>query len=79
MILLNSIKRILKSQKFMGVAELMSNINPGESFKYWWEGGRFFGLAKVNWLYIKDVPDSMIGHLRMYTNFLLKHKLIILY
>lgn len=55
---------VVKSQQFLGVAEMVSDFDPKNSFKYWWEGCKWFGSFEVKWIYIKDIKDKQFDHIR---------------
>lgn len=37
---------------------MTGDFEQGSSFKYWWEGCKWFGSFKIEWLFIKDVPTT---------------------
>lgn len=56
----------VKSNGFLGLAEMTTAHHPGMSFKYWQDENRWFGSFKLKWHFIKDVPSSYFSELKEY-------------
>lgn len=57
---------MVKSQQFLGVAQMTSDFDPKDSFKYWWEECKWFGSFTLKWIYVKDVREKQFEHIREY-------------
>ena len=57
----------MKSSQFLGVAEMISDVSYDESFAYWWEPLKWFGLMKLKWIYVKDIHVKHFEHIQEYS------------
>ena len=51
---------VVKSYQFCGVAQLVSDLLPHQSYRFWWEDNKYFGSFKLKWLFIKDINDISV-------------------
>jgi hypothetical protein len=54
----------VKSNQFLGVAKMDSDFDPADSFKFWWEGAKWFGSMKLKWIFIKEVKSEVLEHIK---------------
>ena len=45
------------SKQFVGVAKMTSEVNFTEKFALWDQDGKWLGKFKVEWIFIKDIPN----------------------
>jgi len=55
---------VVNSNQFLGVAKLASDILHNETFKYWWEPCKWFGVFNIKWLFVKDIHHAQFEHLK---------------
>lgn len=53
---------VVNSEQFTGVAQMTSDVEFAKSFNYWWEDGKWTGVTKIKWVYIKDAPHNLFNH-----------------
>lgn len=46
---------VVKSEQYLGVAQMTSDVDFSKSFGYWWEKTKWNGVMNLKWVYIKDV------------------------
>eukprot|EP00826_Nyctotherus_ovalis_P041665 TRINITY_DN4236_c0_g2_i5.p1 TRINITY_DN4236_c0_g2~~TRINITY_DN4236_c0_g2_i5.p1 ORF type:complete len:244 (+),score=52.92 TRINITY_DN4236_c0_g2_i5:232-963(+) len=49
-----------ESRRFVGVARMTSEVNFGARFPLWVQSGKWLGKFKVQWVFIKDVPNNEV-------------------
>ena len=52
----------VKSSKYMGVARMMTNVDPRRSFPYWKD--EYPGLFFIEWVYIQSVSYELFKHIK---------------
>lgn len=55
------------SGHFCGVAQMMSSVDTSKQSGVWAQD-KWKGLFKVKWLYVKDVPNNQLRHIRLENN-----------
>jgi len=55
------------SGHFCGVAQMMSSIDYGKSSQVWAQD-KWKGQFEVRWIYVKDVPNSQLRHIKLENN-----------
>jgi len=55
------------SGHFCGMAQMMSPVNYNTSSKVWAQD-KWKGQFEVKWIYVKDVPNSQLRHIRLENN-----------
>lgn len=58
----------MKSNKFIGIAELTSTPNQNKEFPYWGEIGKWKGIMHIRWLVVRDLYFDTISSLSMLDN-----------
>jgi len=53
------------SGRFVGVARMVSNVDFNKVFEYWAMDEVWKGLMKVEWLFIKDVPNKFLKDIKL--------------
>merc|ERR1712029_1258550 len=53
---------------FCGMAEMLSPLDYSNSGSSVWVQDKFKGQFKVKWIYVKDVPNSQLRHIRLENN-----------
>jgi hypothetical protein len=53
------------SGRFVGVARMASNVDFEAMFEYWAMDEVWKGLMKVEWLFIKDVPNKLLKEIKL--------------
>ena len=53
------------SGHFCGVAEMLSPIDYSSDSNVWVQEGKWKGTFKVKWIYVKDVPNNKLRHIRL--------------
>ena len=48
----------MRSDQFLGVAKMSEEFSKNDSFKYWWEGCKWFGMFRLEWVFIKDIKQQ---------------------
>ncbi|KXS14776.1 YTH-domain-containing protein, partial [Gonapodya prolifera JEL478] len=56
------------SGHFCGVATMTSKVDWETSASVWAQGGKWKGVFGVRWVFVKDVPNGALRHLRVITN-----------
>ncbi|TPX30297.1 hypothetical protein SmJEL517_g06116 [Synchytrium microbalum] len=56
------------SGHFCGVAEMASGIDWNRSSDVWLQGSKYKGTFAVRFIFVKDVPNSLLKHLRVRNN-----------
>ena len=56
------------SGHFCGMAEMLSPLDYSNSGSSVWVQDKFKGQFKVKWIYVKDVPNSQLRHIRLENN-----------
>ncbi|OBA18055.1 YTH-domain-containing protein [Metschnikowia bicuspidata var. bicuspidata NRRL YB-4993] len=56
------------SAKFCGVARMQSAIDFTQASDIWVESSRWKGIFPVEWLIVKEIPNRLLRHLRVYLN-----------
>lgn len=51
---------VVKSGQFVGVAQMMSEVDYNDSFAYWWEPLKWFGRMMLKWVFVKDIPAKEV-------------------
>jgi len=49
---------------FTGVAKLVSDFDEKAHFKYWLSENKWFGLFKIEWLFVKDTDFTSYENLK---------------
>ncbi len=49
------------SGRFLGVAQMSSEIDPNANFNYWSQMKKWKGFFRVDWLIIKDIPNRVFN------------------
>jgi len=52
------------SGHFVGVAQMISTVDFEKNFPGWGQSHKWKGLFKISWVYIKDVPNRELRHLK---------------
>lgn len=45
------------SGQFLGVCKMISEVSANEKFAHWMQEGKWTGKFKVEWVYVKDIPN----------------------
>jgi hypothetical protein len=53
------------SGHFCGVAEMLTRVDWNKSSSVWAQDGKWKGMFAVKWLFVKDVPNGALRHLRV--------------
>lgn len=53
------------SGHFCGVAEMLTPIDYSSNSNVWVQEGKWKGTFKVKWIYVKDVPNNKLRHIRL--------------
>lgn len=53
------------SGHFCGVAEMLTAIDYSSDSSVWVQEGKWKGTFKVKWIYVKDVPNNKLRHIRL--------------
>ncbi len=53
------------SGRFAGVARIKSGVDFNEEFQYWAMDEVWKGLMKVEWIFIKDIPNSILKNVKL--------------
>jgi len=56
------------SGHFCGMAEMLSGVDYSNTGSTVWVQDKFKGQFKVKWIYVKDVPNSQLRHIRLENN-----------
>ncbi len=56
------------SGQFIGVAKMISEVNFTEKFAQWLQDGKWMGKFKVEWVFIKDIPNREFKSIIVPTN-----------
>jgi len=56
------------SGHFCGIAQMTSPVDYESSAEVWQQGHRWKGQFTVKWIYVKDVPNSQLRHIRLENN-----------
>jgi len=56
------------SGQFVGVAKMMSDVNFSEKASHWLQDGKWLGKFKVEWVFIKDIPNREFKSIIVPTN-----------
>ena len=56
------------SGQFCGMAEMLSNVDYTSSASHIWTQDKWKGQFKVNWIFVKDVPNTKLKHVIMPNN-----------
>jgi hypothetical protein len=56
------------SGHFCGIAEMTSPVDYETSAEVWQQGKKWKGQFTVKWIYVKDVPNSQLRHIRLENN-----------
>ena len=54
----------------MGAARMISDFDSKVSFKYWWETNKWYGSFQLHWLFVKDVGEIKLRHIKEYFDYL---------
>lgn len=46
------------SRQFVGVAQMISEVDPKDKFNHWQQDGKWMGKLKVEWIFVKDIPNK---------------------
>jgi hypothetical protein len=55
------------SGHFCGMAQMMTNLDPNKDSNVWAQS-KWKGQFEVKWIYVKDVPNSQLRHIRLENN-----------
>ncbi|PWN43596.1 YTH-domain-containing protein [Ceraceosorus guamensis] len=53
------------SGHFNGMAQMLTPLDYSTSSNVWAQEGKWKGTFKVRWIYVKDVPNSQLRHIRL--------------
>ena len=56
------------SGHFCGMAEMLSSVDYSNTGSTVWVQDKFKGQFKVKWIYVKDVPNTQLRHIRLENN-----------
>jgi hypothetical protein len=56
------------SGRFVGVARMTSSVNEEEVFEYWAMDDVWKGLFKVEWIFVKDIPNKFLRDIKLSNN-----------
>jgi len=56
------------SGHFCGIAQMTSPVDYDSSAEVWQQDGKWKGKFTVKWVYVKDVPNSQLRHIRLENN-----------
>ena len=56
------------SRQFVGVAKMTSEVNFSDKCGHWVQDGKWLGKFKLEWLFIKDIPNREFKHILVPTN-----------
>ncbi|TPX39147.1 hypothetical protein SeLEV6574_g07408 [Synchytrium endobioticum] len=56
------------SGHFCGCAEMISPVDWTQSSNVWLQGQKYRGTFAVRWIFVKDIPNSVLRHLRVVNN-----------
>jgi hypothetical protein len=46
---------VVNSDQYIGVAQMVSEVDFSKSFSFWWEQTKWSGVMNLKWVYIKDI------------------------
>lgn len=49
---------VVSSEQYMGVAQMVSEVDSSKSFGFWWENAKWPGMFRIKWVYVKDIAYS---------------------
>ena len=61
--LFKTLNRVVSSEQYTGVAEMISDIEFSKTFGYWWEESKWSGIFQVKWHFVKDVRYDAFSNL----------------
>ncbi len=53
------------SGHFCGMAQMLTPLDYATSSNVWAQDGKWKGTFKVRWIYVKDLPNNMLRHIRL--------------
>jgi len=53
------------SGRFVGIARMSTKVDENATFEYWAMDEVWKGLMRVEWIYIKDVPNKVLKDIRL--------------
>ena len=56
------------SGRFCGVARMKGKVDENKAFEYWAMDEVWRGLMEVEWMFIKDVPNRFLKHIKLSNN-----------
>ncbi|KAJ3021999.1 hypothetical protein HKX48_007278 [Thoreauomyces humboldtii] len=59
---------VTSSGRFCGVARMASSIDWTRSAGIWEQGKQYKGVFEVRWIFLKDIPNAAVRHLKVSTN-----------
>lgn len=66
--LLIAISDMLNSGQFCGMARMMSPVDYTTSSSVWTQTDKWKGRMDVRWIFVKDIPNSHLRHIRVWNN-----------
>lgn len=54
---------VVGSDQYIGVAQMVSDVDFSKSFGYWWEKTKWSGVMNLKWIYVKDVEYSAFNNI----------------
>ncbi|KAI8805706.1 YTH domain-containing protein, partial [Cladochytrium replicatum] len=56
------------SGHFCGIAEMKTGVDWDTSSQVWAQEGKWKGTFEVRWIFVKDIPNAVLRHLRVVNN-----------
>ncbi|KAI8807110.1 YT521-B-like domain-containing protein [Cladochytrium replicatum] len=56
------------SGHFCGIAEMQTGVDWDTSSQVWAQEGKWKGTFEVRWIFVKDIPNAVLRHLRVVNN-----------
>lgn len=53
------------SGHFCGMAQMLTPVDYNTSSNVWAQDGKWKGTFKVRWIFIKDIPNNQLRHIRL--------------
>lgn len=54
---------VVNSDQYIGVAQMISEVDFSKSFSFWWEQTKWSGVMNLKWVFIKDINYANFNHI----------------
>lgn len=65
---------VVNSDQYIGVAQMVSDVDFAKSFGFWWEKTKWTGVFRIKWIFVKDIAYSQFSNVSSGDKLVTQHR-----